>query len=226
MVFIPKTESHWGEEMVNNMKHFALVLVDAKERVHTVFGEHWSNKGPTTKEELKKVKTEMEEMPNSPYNGNQYRLVWCKTEYGQMFWETDEENIPDTATTSLDKYLIVSIDEYGDKHVSENPIEDEFDLWLRFCHISSKVADLESHWRIYDKSRIPEIYELKEGFIAQKLERCWESFDIISDAIEYNAKYDKTMCDEIHKHKEENGDKFPEFITMGEAFEWFLKKFE
>ena len=225
-VFIPKTESHWYEESVNKMKHFALLLVDKKDYIHAIFGEHWSNKGPTTKQELQKVKTEMEEMPDSPYSGNPYRFVWVKTDHGEMFWETDEENIPDAATTKLEKYLIIYVDEYGDKSISENPIKDEFDLWKQFYRISSKVADLESHWRVYDKSRVPEIYKLQEGFIAQKLEDCWESYDIVSDAVEYNAAQDKKMCDAIIEEKKAKGDKCWEFITMGEAFQHFLSMFE
>ena len=225
-VFIPKTESHWNEDYVNKMKHFALLLVDEKDYIHAIFGEHWNKKGTITKPELKKMKTEMEEMPNSPYNNNPYRLVWCKTDHGEMFWETDEEEIPDGATTSLNKYLIISVDEYGDKTISENPIEDEYDLWKRFYRISSKIADLEIHWRIYDKNKVPEIYKCKEGFIAQKLERSWKSYDIVSEAIEYNAAQDRKMCDTILKEKKEKGDECWEFITIGEAFQYFLNMFK
>ena len=225
-VFIPKTESHWSEDYVDKMKHFALLLVDEKDYIHVIFGEHWNNKGPITKTELEKVKTEMEGMPESPYNNSPYRFVWCKTDHGEMFWETDEENIPDAATTKLEKYLITFIDEYGNKSIPENPISDEFDLWRQFYHISSKVANLESHWHVYDKSKIPEIYKCKEGFIAQKLEHSWTSYNVISDAIEYNAAEDRKMCDAILKEKKDKGDECWEYITMGEAFQYFLNMFE
>ena len=226
MHLISKTESHWSEHWLKNMTNFALLVVDEKDYVHAIFGEHWNNKGPITKKELKKVKTEMEEMPNSPYNGNPYRLVWGKTEYGETFLEADEETIPDDATTKLEKYHIIYVDEDGNKSISENPIIDEFSLWKQFYHISSEVADLERHWQIYDKSKIPEIYKRKEGFIAQKLEYSWKSYDFISDPVEYNAAQDKRMCDAIQKKKKEKGDKCWEFITMGEAFQHFLNMFK
>lgn len=224
MDFIPKTESHWSKDYVAKMKHFALVLVDNKDRIIRVLGEHWNKEeGPVTKRELRKYKEEAEKttIPRTPWT----RYVWTKTDYGQLFFETDEEELPDSATTELTKYLVIWVDEYGNKSISENPITDEFGLWKAFYEVARKVADLEGHWRIYDKTRIPEIYELKEGFIAQRLSTGWKSYDIESEPIVYNARADRDMVDELQNHKKENGEQW-EFITMGDAFDWFLKKFE
>ena len=221
MDFISKNNSHWNEYTVPKMKHFALVLVDQKERIISVSGEHWNPNGPKTKKELAETKRKLESV-----EGVCAKPVWCKTSHGNSFWEVNEEDIPDDATTELDKYLIISVDEYGNKEIDQNPVKDEFDLWDYFYEVSSKVARLECHWHAYDKNRIPEIYELKEGFIAQKLEEGWKSYDIVSEPVNYNALADKNMLDEIIANRAKIGEKHPEFITMDEAFQYFLKKFE
>lgn len=216
MEFISKGNGHWNKYTVPNMRHFALVLIDDRERVLNVIGEHWNKDedGPITKNAIKVFKCKFDNIEST------CRWVWCKTEHGEHFYEVDEKDIPDDATTELEKYLIIDIDNYGDKHIKKNPVGDEFDLWKRFYKISRKVMDLEIHWNAYDKSRVPEIYELKEGFIAQKLDKEWERYEIISEPVEYNAMVDRNMLDEMKNSGEDT-----DFLTMGDAFNWFMKKF-
>ena len=219
MELIKKPDSHWYKD-VEKMKSFALVSADHKGHVLHAVGKHWNPDGPITKYELAKHYA----LYSEAMERNGYYMCFARTDDGYLFYEVDESEIPDRATTELDQFFVIKIDENGDKILPQKNIVDEFDLWYLFKEIAEKVARLETYLTYRDKSRLPEIYELKEGFIAQKLTDRWECYEFASEPVEYNAKKDKELLDEIQEDRRSKR-LDADFITMREAFEFFLKKF-
>ena len=225
---ITKKDTHYNKYIVNKTKEFALLVVCGENFVSAAIGEpwnngtesHWFNKPLITKKDLqifvKEKKADMEKAG--------IRFVWAKASSETLFYECDESDIPDNATTEVDKFLVFFVDEYGDKTMNENPIMNKFQLTKHIANLSRKVSDLETYWRYEDPSRIPEIYEMKEALITHKLEYGWQSYRM-SDEFVYNAKVDREILDKIEENKKAAGDEFWKVVTFMELTDYIFNQF-
>lgn len=225
---ITKNNTHYNPYIVNKIKEFALLVVCGEDFVSAAFGEpwnngtesHWFNKPLVTKKDLqifaKEKRAELEKA--------NIRFVWAKASSMTSFYECDESDIPDNATTEVDKFLVFFVDKYGDKTMNENPIMNKFQLTKHILNLARKISDLETHWRYKDPSRIPEIYEMKEALIIHKLEHGWQSYRM-SDEFMYNAKVDREILDRIEENKKTAGDKCWQVVTFGELTDYIFNQF-
>ena len=226
---ITKKDYHYNKYIVDKTKEFALLVVCRENFVSAAIGEpwndgtenHWFNKPLVTKKDLqifaKEKHADMEKAG--------IRFVWAKASSMTLFYECDENDIPDDSTTEVDKFLVFFIDEYGDKTMDENPIMNKFQLTKHIGSLSRKISDLETHWRYKDPSKIPEIYEMEEALIIHKLEHTWSSYRM-SDEFVYNAKVYREILDTIKENKRATGNKCWECVTLGELTDYIFDQID
>lgn len=215
-ILLTKNDSHYSKYIVDGLTDFALLIVQGENFISGIFGEHWngtkakawSDHDLVTKKDLERfVEDKSESMGAAGL-----RFVWAKADSENVFYECNKEDIPEDATTEQEKFLVISVDEYGDKSISENPIWDKFTLTKEIKELSENVSKLESYWYYKDSSRIPEIYKTKTGFEIRRLHKTWKIYDVDNTFV-FNANTQKQILDDLQAEKLAAGDELAVITT-------------